>query len=181
MSTLLERVKDFFASLGPTGLYPLVILCAFAWIDEFDQVAFGALSPEIRHFFHLSEASFILIVSLSGALSILVSAPLGYLADRHNRVRISQIAALVWGVAALGTGLAPVLGHLGVLDERGRPAEGAYPGLYFAGYSNPLSGNLRELGIHAREIADRITSRRRSVVADPRHALGSSHPSSAAR
>ena len=106
------RIKDFFAALGPSGLYPLIVLCAFAWIDEFDQVAFGALSPEIRHFFHLSEASFILIVSLSGALSILVSAPLGYLADRHNRVRISQIAALVWGIAALGTGLAPVIAVL---------------------------------------------------------------------
>jgi branched-chain amino acid transport system ATP-binding protein len=105
-------VRDFFTSLGPAGLFPLVVLFGFAWVDEFDQVAFGALSPEIRHFFHLSEASFILIVSLSGALSILVSAPLGYIADRHNRVRISQVAALIWGIAALGTGLAPVLGVL---------------------------------------------------------------------
>ena len=86
-------------------------------------------------------------------------------------------------IAATGyrRGLETLVGHLGVLDERGRPAEGAYPGLYFAGYTNPLSGNLRELGIHARQIADRITSRRRSAVADPLHALGSSHPSSAAR
>lgn len=27
------------------------------------------------------------------------------------------------------------------------------PGLYFIGFSNPLSGNLRELGIDARRIA----------------------------
>jgi len=86
-------------------------------------------------------------------------------------------------IAATGyrRGLETLVGHLGVLDEHGRPSEGAYPGLYFAGYTNPLSGNLRELGIHARQIADRITSRRRSAVADPLHALGSSHPSSAAR
>jgi branched-chain amino acid transport system ATP-binding protein len=81
-------------------------------VDEFDQVAFGALAPEIRNHFNLSSASFILLVSLSGALSILVAAPLGYLADRYNRVRIAQIAGLVWGFAALGTGLAPVLGVL---------------------------------------------------------------------
>src|SRR5581483_11491934 len=112
MSERAGRLRTFFESIGSVGLYPLIILCAFAWIDEFDQVAFGALSPEIRHFFHLSEASFILIVSLSGALSILASAPLGYLADRSNRVRISQIAAIVWGIAALGTGLAPLLGLL---------------------------------------------------------------------
>jgi branched-chain amino acid transport system ATP-binding protein len=111
-ATRAGRVRDFVESLGPVGLLPLAVLFGFAWVDEFDQVAFGALSPEIRHFFHLSNASFILIVSLSGALSILVSAPLGYIADRHNRVRISQVAAVIWGVAALGTGLAPVLGVL---------------------------------------------------------------------
>jgi ABC-type branched-subunit amino acid transport system ATPase component/predicted MFS family arabinose efflux permease len=110
--SLRNRVDAFFASLGPVGLFPLGILFGFATVDEFDQVAFGALSPEIRHYFHLSNASFILIVSLSGALSILAAAPLGYLADRANRVRITQIAALVWAIASLATGLAPVLGVL---------------------------------------------------------------------
>src|SRR5438067_158442 len=104
-----QRISTFIASLQPTGLFPLGILFGLATVDEFDQVAFGALSPEIRHFFHLSNASFILIVSLSGALSILAAAPLGYLADRTNRVRITQIAAVIWAVAAIGTGIAPWL------------------------------------------------------------------------
>ena len=108
----LGRLGAFVSSLGSAGLLPLVVLCAIAAVDEFDQVAFGALSPEIRTFFNLSNATFILIVSLSGALSILAAAPLGYIADKHNRVRIAQIAALIWGFASLGTGLAPVLGVL---------------------------------------------------------------------
>jgi putative flavoprotein involved in K+ transport len=55
--------------------------------------------------------------------------------------------------------LEPLVGHLGVLDPSGHPlvhgpeTHPAAPGLYFIGFSNPLSGNLRELGIQARKIA----------------------------
>src|SRR5439155_631058 len=74
-------------------------------------------------------------------------------------------------VAATGyrRGLERLVGNLGVLDERGRPiTSGAespdgLSGLYFAGYTNPLSGNLRELGIHARQIADQIATSPRSA------------------
>ncbi|MCK8438704.1 NAD(P)/FAD-dependent oxidoreductase [Streptomyces sp. D2-8] len=61
------------------------------------------------------------------------------------------------------TGYRPCLndlvGHLGVLDEAGQPlAAGARthpeaPRLYFAGYTNPLTGVLRQAGIEARAIA----------------------------
>ena len=74
-------------------------------------------------------------------------------------------------VAATGyrRGLERLVGNLGVLDERGRPitsgaeSPDALSGLYFAGYTNPLSGNLRELGIHARQIADQIATSPRSA------------------
>ncbi|CAM5443750.1 monooxygenase [Streptomyces pilosus] len=64
-------------------------------------------------------------------------------------------------IAATGylRGLEPLVGGLGVLDERGRPvahgprtAPGA-PGLHFTGYTNPISGNLRELALDAERIA----------------------------
>jgi branched-chain amino acid transport system ATP-binding protein len=107
-----QRIREFTESLGPVGLLPIVVLFGLNMVDEFDQVAFGALAPEIRNHFNLSNASFILIVSLSGALSILAAAPLGYLADRYNRVRLSRIAGLVWALAAVATGLAPVIAVL---------------------------------------------------------------------
>jgi putative flavoprotein involved in K+ transport len=75
-------------------------------------------------------------------------------------------------IAATGfrRGLEPVVGHLGVLDKRGNPTVHGdvthpdAPGLYFIGYSNPISGNLRELGIDARRIARAIAvTRRRNV------------------
>jgi len=67
-------------------------------------------------------------------------------------------------VAATGyrPSLEPLVGHLGVLDEPGLPREhgetqvpGA-PGLHFLGFSNPPTGNLREMSIDPRRIAARV-------------------------
>lgn len=71
-------------------------------------------------------------------------------------------------IAATGysRGLDALVGHLGVLDARGRPkAHGGStptgaPGLYFTGYTNPISGMFRELRIDARRIARAVTGRR---------------------
>lgn len=58
-------------------------------------------------------------------------------------------------------GLENLVGGLGVLGAKGRPRINAaeqlpeLPGLFFLGYSNPLSGNLRQIAIDARRIARR--------------------------
>ncbi|MFD5680144.1 flavin-containing monooxygenase [Streptomyces bacillaris] len=67
-------------------------------------------------------------------------------------------------IAATGysRALEPLLGHLDVLDGRGRPVvHGARtpkeaPGLYFTGFTNPISGMLRELARDAEKIAKRV-------------------------
>lgn len=67
-------------------------------------------------------------------------------------------------IAATGyhRGLGPLVGHLGVLRDDGRPlAHGprTHPGargLYFTGYTNPISGMLRELARDADRIARAI-------------------------
>ncbi|MGA5123706.1 flavin-containing monooxygenase [Streptomyces pseudogriseolus] len=67
-------------------------------------------------------------------------------------------------IAATGyeRGLEGLVGGLGVLDDRGRPvAHGARtpagaPDLYFTGFTNPISGNLREMALDARRIARAI-------------------------
>jgi putative flavoprotein involved in K+ transport len=64
-------------------------------------------------------------------------------------------------IAATGyrRGLERMVGHLGVLDPAGDPmAHGPQsppeaPGLHFIGYVHPLSGNIREIAIHARKLA----------------------------
>jgi putative flavoprotein involved in K+ transport len=78
-------------------------------------------------------------------------------------------------VAATGyrRGLDQLVGHLGVLGPDGRPVvRGAdtspnAPDLWFTGYTNPISGMFRELGIDAKRIA-RAAVRRRA-----RNATGS--------
>ncbi|MHC3469258.1 flavin-containing monooxygenase [Streptomyces sp. 7R007] len=70
-------------------------------------------------------------------------------------------------IAATGyaRGLEGLVGHLDVLDARGRPVvhgartpEGV-PGLYFQGYTNPISGMFREMAIDAEKIARAIVKR----------------------
>ncbi|MGP3636767.1 flavin-containing monooxygenase [Streptomyces sp. 24-1644] len=64
-------------------------------------------------------------------------------------------------IAATGylRALEHLVGHLGVLDERGRPVVHGgrtpkdAPGLYFTGFTNPISGMFREMALDARKIA----------------------------
>ncbi|WP_411106697.1 flavin-containing monooxygenase [Streptomyces sp. cmx-4-9] len=78
------------------------------------------------------------------------------------------------GVVVAATGyrraLEGLVGDLGVLDERGRPCtHGARtpaqaPGLYFTGFTNPISGMLRELARDAEKIAAVVSRRVRPVA-----------------
>jgi cation diffusion facilitator CzcD-associated flavoprotein CzcO len=67
-------------------------------------------------------------------------------------------------------GLEPLLGHLGVLDERGRPVEGGgrtargAKGLWYIGFTIPISGMLREISIDARKIALAMAMRKRQEI-----------------
>ncbi|MFG3380545.1 flavin-containing monooxygenase [Streptomyces sp. NPDC047999] len=70
-------------------------------------------------------------------------------------------------IAATGyrSGLEQLVGHLGVLDEAGLPlAHGRRgipkaPGLYFTGFTTPISGMLRELSLDAGRLARAVAAR----------------------
>jgi putative flavoprotein involved in K+ transport len=75
-------------------------------------------------------------------------------------------------VAATGfrPALEPLVGHLGVLDERGVPrsrdaAVPAAPGIWFIGLRPELSGLLRQVGREARRIADAVVAERAAAGA----------------
>ena len=69
-------------------------------------------------------------------------------------------------IAATGytTGLTPMLGHLGVLDDRGRPlrhgarTQPGVPGLRFVGLTNPLKGLLFQISLDARAVARAVSA-----------------------
>jgi putative flavoprotein involved in K+ transport len=70
-------------------------------------------------------------------------------------------------IAATGfrPGLEPLVGHLGVLDERGSPLVHAAeqhpnaPGLHFIGYQVTLGGTFRHVGIEAKQLARAVARR----------------------
>ncbi len=76
-----------------------------------------------------------------------------------TRVRPSVVVVATGYLA----GLEPIVGHLDVLDGRGLPVvHGPHeppgtPGLWFTGFTNPISGMLRELRIDGERIAAAIS------------------------
>jgi putative flavoprotein involved in K+ transport len=97
----------------------------------------------------------------------IVGALLGFDGDDvvlAGRDRVRPDAVIV--ATGYRRGLEPLVGGLGVLDARGKPVvHGARthpsaPGLYFTGYTNPISGMFRELAIDAKRIAKAVAKRR---------------------
>ena len=72
-----------------------------------------------------------------------------------ERIRPDAVIA----ATGFGRGLEPLVGEYGLVAETGRPVvHGAAthpdaPNLHFIGFTNPISGNLREIGIDARRLA----------------------------
>jgi putative flavoprotein involved in K+ transport len=77
-----------------------------------------------------------------------------------GRERIRPDAVIV--ATGYRRALEPLVGELGVLGEHGRPVvhgkrtHPSAPGLYFTGFTNPISGMFREVAIDARRIARAI-------------------------
>ena len=101
--------KSLTALVGGASLVPLAVLFTLNFVDEFDRVAFAALAPEIRDAFNLSDEGISTLRAVASVLALFAALPIGILADRFNRVRISIIAGVAWGVAAVLTGVVPAL------------------------------------------------------------------------
>jgi putative flavoprotein involved in K+ transport len=85
-----------------------------------------------------------------------------------GEVVLSDGARLTPDVVLAATGyrraLEPVVGHLGVLGDQGKPivtnGRPAARGLYFTGFTNPISGMFREMAADARRIARNVVGGR---------------------
>jgi branched-chain amino acid transport system ATP-binding protein len=101
--------KGLAAITGGFPAAPLAVLFGLNLVDEFDRVAFGALIPEIRDRFAVSDAQILTLGAITGVFTLLAALPLGILADRFNRVRLSIAAAILWGATSVLTGIVPSL------------------------------------------------------------------------
>jgi putative flavoprotein involved in K+ transport len=83
-----------------------------------------------------------------------------------DAVKLSDGSSVSPDVVLVATGfqrgLEPLVGELGVVAPGGRPLINAaeqlpgLEGLFFLGYSNPITGNIRQVGIDARKIARKV-------------------------
>ena len=103
------RAGRIAAITGGASALPLAVLFGLNFVDEFDRVAFAALTPEIRDAFDLSDTGIQAVGLVSLVISLVGALPIGVLSDRMNRVRLSVAAALLWGVCAALTGVVPAV------------------------------------------------------------------------
>src|SRR3954454_15275681 len=99
---------------GGAAIYPLLVLFGLNAVDELDRTAFAVLLPNIRDAFGLDLTGVLTLIAVVALGALLLQVPIANLADRSNRVRISWIGALVWGLFSLMTGLATTLVALAI-------------------------------------------------------------------
>lgn len=82
---------------------------------------------------------------------------------------LSTTADTVIAATGYEHGLEPLAGHLGLLDAQGKPTvnglPAAAPGLWFAGFDEPLVGPLRSFRLSSGPVARDIAAWLRSVAA----------------
>ena len=108
MKAYLHELRPSVAT-GGWPVTPVILLACLNGADELDQAAFGILVPEIRDWFGVDIGFIIALSQLSLLFRIAAAIPLGYLADRLNRTRMTALGAVVWATFTLLTGLAPGL------------------------------------------------------------------------
>jgi ABC-type branched-subunit amino acid transport system ATPase component/predicted MFS family arabinose efflux permease len=106
---------QFRDAAGEASTLPLGVLFVLNMVDELDQVTFGVVAPNIQETFDVSETTITSLTATTAALVIMLAVPVGVLADRFNRVRMTAIAGLLWGGFTILTGLSGFIGVLGLL------------------------------------------------------------------
>ena len=104
----LEHIK-------PYSWFVLTILCVIYIFNFLDRQLFATLGTYIAKDLHLTDAD---LGKLGGiyfaAFYTLIGIPVGWLADRTNRVRVLTVACTMWSVATACCGLSTGFGALAV-------------------------------------------------------------------
>lgn len=99
---------------GAGNMMPLVVLFGLNAVDELDRIAFAVLSPEISDAFGLDVGGITALVTVMAFANLLIALPIGFYADRANRIRVARVGASVWGVFSAFTAFVPSVGWLGL-------------------------------------------------------------------
>ncbi len=97
---------------GAAPFFPLLVLFVLNAVDELDQQAFNVLLPEIQDHYGLSLTGVLALATVTRVANLVLELPIGYYADRLNRVRMASVGALLWASFSVLTGVAGVMTHL---------------------------------------------------------------------
>lgn len=118
----------------------LLLLAAVLALDYADRSALGALGPDLKHAFGISNTQFGLVASAFSLVAAIATIPAGILTDRVRRTLLLAGAVALWGVATgatgAATGFALLVGArilLGALSATARPAILSLTGDVFPG------------------------------------------------
>ena len=111
-------------------------------VDELGRYAFGVLLPNIRDEFGLSTQGILTVVAFGFVGALILALPIGFWADRFNRVRIIVIAGILLFTFSILTAIAVTVVMLAIAragSELGR------------GFNDPVHNSLiRRLLRHPR-------------------------------
>lgn len=132
------------------SMLPLSVLFVLNFVDEFDRLAFATLLPEIRDAFGMSDDAIQTLAAVTSVMVLVSALPVGVLADRVKRVHLAIAAGLMWGIAAVATGLVwtiPLLYLVRFLSGLGRTSnEVVHPSLLADYY--PRRAHPQVFGVH---------------------------------
>ncbi len=103
---ILDELRPSVLTGGQSAL-PLVVLFALNAADELDRVAFNVLLPEIRDWYGASLTAVLAASTVASLFALLFAIPIGFLADRVNRIRMTAVGAGAWAIGSMATAFAP--------------------------------------------------------------------------
>lgn len=134
--------------------FVLGMLCFIYVLNFLDRQLLSILAKPIQDSLHVSDGQLGLIGGLYFALFYcLISIPVGWLADRTNRVRVLAFACALWSLATMGCGLSATYSQLvisrmtvGVGEAGGVPPSYAIISDYFPSGRRGTAMGLFNLG-----------------------------------
>ncbi len=91
---------------GPARLRVIALLACVLALEAADSATVGAVATPLEQAFHVSNAGIGLMVTLSSAIGIGATLPVGILVDRRNRTRLLTFSVLLWCSAELAGSMA---------------------------------------------------------------------------
>ena len=91
---------------GSASSAPLLIFVAIQILESLDRRGIALLQPEIKDYFGLNLQGVLTVTSVVGIASLLIALPIGFYADRINRVRMISAGAALQAIFSVFTGVA---------------------------------------------------------------------------